>query len=103
MIEPESGLTARNRTLLRVVLPQPLSPTSPRHSPRSILRLMASTATTRGPDLALPNKPLLRIVQVFLTSIHSSRGAAASAGHFLFSAITCGASPAPIPRVGINR
>src|SRR5271165_5969461 len=57
-IDPESGDTALSSSLLKVVLPHPLSPTSPRHSPRSILRLIPSTATTCGPDLPLPNHPL---------------------------------------------
>ena len=36
---PVSGVSARMRILLSVVLPQPLSPTRPRHSPRLTSKL----------------------------------------------------------------
>ena len=48
MTEPLSGVTARIRILLTVVLPQPLSPTRPRHSPRRMSKLTPSTARTGG-------------------------------------------------------
>jgi hypothetical protein len=41
---PESAVTPRMSSLLTVVLPQPLSPTSPRHSPRLMSKLTSSTA-----------------------------------------------------------
>jgi hypothetical protein len=58
---PASGVTARMMILLTVVLPQPLSPTRPRHSPRLMSKLTPSTART-GWSLPLPNQPELRVV-----------------------------------------
>ncbi len=53
--EPLSALMARMISLLTLVLPLPLSPTSPRHSPRRMSKLTSSTATTRS--LRLPSRP----------------------------------------------
>ena len=69
---PLSGVTARIRILLTVVLPQPLSPTRPRHSPRRMSKLTPSTART-GASLLLPNQPDLRVVKDFVRSRTDSR------------------------------
>ena len=48
MISPSSIGTARMIALLTVVLPEPDSPTRPRHSPRSIVKLTSASASTVG-------------------------------------------------------
>ena len=58
-IDPLSGLSARMMIFDNVVLPQPLSPTKPRHSPRRISKLTSSTAMT-APFARPPKRPLLR-------------------------------------------
>ena len=51
-----------------VVLPQPLSPTNPKHSPRRICRL--TSATARIVCAWPPIQPVLRVVNVLLTLSH---------------------------------
>ena len=61
---PVSAVSARIRSFDTVVLPQPLSPTSPRHSPRRISKLTLSTALTVAVTPA-PNQPSLRVEKDF--------------------------------------
>src|SRR5208282_6535410 len=51
-ISPASALSARVTNLLKVVFPQPLSPTRPRHSPRRTSRLTLSRAVVSLASLA---------------------------------------------------
>src|ERR1039457_7137919 len=58
-----------------VVLPQPLSPTRPRHFPRRISKLTSSTASLVPPDP--PPSPLLRSRKRFVRPVTLSSGPAA--------------------------
>src|SRR3546814_13293592 len=70
---PLSGRRARSSILDRVVLPQPLSPTRPRHSPRFTVKLTSSTAST-VPAVSQPSSPALRIENDLLTCSTCSNG-----------------------------
>ena len=78
---PASGVTARMMILLTVVLPQPLSPTSPRHSPRRMSKLTSSTARARCCRRPPPNQPDLRVEKVLRQVAHRQQriGAVAAA------------------------
>ena len=88
---PESGSSARMITLDSVVLPQPLSPTRPKHSPRGMEKLTSSTARNAGP-LRWPKTPAPpRCSNVLVTPRTSRWIDGASAGH---GSVFCTSAPA---------
>ena len=101
-MRPVSGVSARMMILDKVVLPQPDSPTSPRHSPRFTSKLTSSTASTCFSSP--PKKPPLRIAKLLLTFSTSSSGAPSPApsGQGFFSANIL-PSVMAISRIGVSR
>ncbi len=101
-MRPVSGVSARMMILDKVVLPQPDSPTSPRHSPRFTSKLTSSTASTCFSSP--PKKPPLRIAKLLLTFSTSSSGAPSPApsGQGFFSANIL-PSVTEISRIGVSR
>ena len=89
--------------LLTVVLPQPLSPTSPRHSPRLIEKLTSLTART-VPAVVLVKMPafLMRKLLSIWSTFRSGPALSASAGQGALSSISRPVS-ALISRSGTSR
>ena len=76
MISPLSGVIDRMSIFEVVVLPQPDSPTRPRHSPALTVKLMSSTASTPAAGL-LPGKTDLRVPKLFVRLRTMSKGSSA--------------------------
>ena len=103
-ISPVSGVSARMIIFETVVLPQPLSPTRPRHSPCSTVKLTSSTARTRSVSLAA-NSPDFLIVKPLVRPSTRSRGPAASASGVQAFLLASSGPPASwvISRIGCSR